>query len=56
MNKYEQGGHWLSDQRKECIKCVTLINEVCGLVPQLSEDDFCDSDLMCVRRCIFTVG
>ena len=48
MNKYEQGGNWLSDQRKECIKCVTFINEVYGLGPQLSEDDFCDSDLVWV--------
>lgn len=47
MNKYEQGGNWLSDQRKECIKCVTFINEVYGLLPTLSEDDFCDSDGVC---------
>lgn len=55
MNKYEQGWNWLSDQRKEYKKCVTFINEVYGLVPRLSEDDLCDSDLVCVGWCILIV-
>lgn len=53
MSKYEQGGNWLSDQRKECTKCVAFINEVYGLVPQLSEDDLGGSDLVYVGWYIY---
>lgn len=56
MSKYEQGGNWLSDQRKECTKCVAFINEVHGLVPQLSEDDLGGSDLVYIYLYIFIVG
>lgn len=28
MNKYEQGENWLSDQRKECIKSVSLMSDI----------------------------